>query len=163
MLTIIDQYRILHDRGYFGGGSLMRHLPEIKGLVDEHKAETLLDYGCGKAKCWRQGWAQQAGISIMPTLYDPALRVFENKPAGKFDGVICTDVLEHVENPDAVIAELIGYAKKFLFLAISVRESPPKKKLLDGRPMHIQVHPPQWWADRIRADIPVILRFDEAG
>jgi hypothetical protein len=29
--------------------------------------------------------------------------------------------------------------------------------------LHITVHPPAWWRERIKADIPVILHFDVPG
>lgn len=160
-MSIIDQYRYLHEQGRFPGYSLRRQIPEIAELVKQYEAKTLLDYGCGKACCWLEEGADKA-VGIMPTLYDPGVRGLSLRPQGRFDGVICTDVLEHCEDPEAVIAELIGYASKFLFLAISCKPSPSKKKLPDGRPLHICVHEPQWWRDRIKADIPVILRFDEA-
>lgn len=161
--SIIEQYRYLHDQGRFEGHSLRRHLPDIAKLVQETGAETLLDYGCGKAICWRKEKAAQVFNMPQPTLYDPGIRSHK-RPVGQFDGVICTDVLEHVENPEEVISWLIGYARKFLFLSISVKESGPKKKLPDGRPFHICVHPPEWWRERISAPhLRVELRFDEAG
>lgn len=159
MRPILEQYRYLHDQGGFPGNSLRVHLPEIKSLVDKYEAKTLLDYGCGKAICWLQENAAKK-VGIKPTLYDPGCRGLDKKPQGKFDGVICTDVLEHCEEPEKVIAELIGYATKFLFIDVSCQHSPKKKKLPDGRPLHISVHPPAWWRERIKADIPVILRFD---
>lgn len=164
MPSIIEQYRYLHSNGWFPGFSLRRHIPELAELVRKHEAKTLLDYGCGKASCWlKEGAVRDVGLK--PALYDPGWKDFAKRPAGPFDGVVCTDVLEHVEDPEAVIADILGYATKFALIAISCKPSPPKKKLPDGRPLHIQVHEPQWWKDRIKADFPVYLRFDvdEAG
>ena len=58
-------------------------------------AKTLLDYGAGQGwqyteECYHVLW------NIMPTLYDPAVAAFHVKPSQRFDGVICTDVLEHI-------------------------------------------------------------------
>lgn len=159
---IIEQYKYLHlQEGRFVGNSLGQHIPEIKKLVQQYDAKTLLDYGCGKARHWIEGDAAKE-IGIMATLYDPAVRRRDKKPVGKFDGVICTDVLEHCENPEKEIAELIGYATKFLFIDVSCIEA-GHKKLPDGRPLHISVHPPAWWRERIKAEIPVILHFDVPG
>ena len=160
--SILEQYRYLHEQGRFPGYSLREHLPEIRRNVQAADAKTLLDYGCGKASCWLKEGADKL-IGIMPTLYDPGVRGIDKKPVGKFDGVICTDVLEHCEDPEAVIADLVGYAEKFLFIAVSCLPSGPRKKLPDGRPLHICLHPPAWWRERIKADIPVILRFDVPG
>jgi hypothetical protein len=158
---IIEQYKYLHQQGRFPGFSLREHIPEITRLVKEHDAKTLLDYGCGKASCWlKEGAIEKVGVR--PTLYDPAVSGLSKKPTGQFDGVICTDVLEHCEEPEKVIAELVGYATKFLFVDVSCQRS-GHKKLPDGRPLHITVHPPAWWRERIKADIPVILHFDVPG
>jgi hypothetical protein len=161
-VSLIGQYRVLHQGGNcFDGASLRKHLPDITKLVKETGAASLLDYGCGKAVCWRREQAADKFGIPNPTLYDPAVSGFNTKPEGQFDGVICTDVLEHVEDPEPVIAGLIGYATKFLFLAISCK--PSKKKLPDGRSVHISVHPPEWWREKIKTDLRLELRFDEAG
>ena len=63
----------------------------------------------------------------MPTLYDPAVQGIDVKPEGQFDGVMCTDVLEHIpeDELDTVIADLAGYAKQWAFIAVCCR---PAKK-----------------------------------
>lgn len=157
-------YRQAHASGlWFHGTAIKGHVPEIAKLVKKHDAKTLLDYGCGKARYWREHKIHRDMGIEMPTLYDPGVKGYDKKPVGKFDGVICTDVLEHVANPEEVIAEILGYATKFAFLAISCQPSPPKNKFPDGTPFHVSVYPPAWWRERIKADYPVILRFDIPG
>lgn len=163
MPSIIQQYRYLHEQGRFPGFSLREHIPEIAEMVKTHEAKTLLDYGCGKASCWLQEGADKE-VGIMPALYDPGYEPLSKRPSGKFDGVICTDVLEHCEDPDWVIADIKSFATKFIFLAISCLPSGPRKKLPDGRPLHICVKPPAWWRERIKEEgVPIILRFDVKG
>ncbi len=41
-----------------------------------------------------------------------------------FDGIICADVLEHIENPETAIAEMIRIVKKGGFIIISVPNEP---------------------------------------
>lgn len=162
-MNIIDQYKQLHETGlWFKGTAIKGHVDAIGRVVKETGSKTLLDYGCGKAIYYRKERIHEKWGVKMPYLYDPGVTEFEKKPVGKFDGVICTDVLEHVENPEEVISDLIGYAEKFLYLCISVQNSPPGKHLPDGRPFHICVKPKDWWRERINPpkDLKLILKFD---
>ena len=82
---------------------------------------------------------------ILPTLYDPAVDEFSAKPRGKFDGVICTDVAEHVpeDEVDVFLSDVFSHARKFVFITICTR--PAKKLLPDGRNCHLTVKPATWW------------------
>ena len=140
------------------------HIPEIIELVRQYSADTYLDYGCGKAEQYlKYGLKDRLGVKLV-SLYDPGANVAgvsNTKPLGKFDAVVCTDVLEHVENPEEVISELIGYARKFLFCSISCKPSKPSKRLPDGRPVHITLHPPEWWNQILYSrDLPIFVRYD---
>lgn len=161
---MIEQYKILHKKNlWFKGTAIKGYTGDIGYLIEETGAKTLLDYGCGKAIYYLERKIHEEWGVTLPYLYDPGVSRFEKKPpaGSKFDGVICTDVLEHVENPESVIKELIGYADKFLFCSISCRPSNEKKRLLDGRGLHISVFPPAWWRERIVAPhLRVNLRFD---
>jgi len=163
-LSVIEQYKVLHKRGaWFHGTAIKGYTGHIGYLIEETGAKTLLDYGCGKATYYLDRKVHEEWGVPLPYLYDPGLERFEKKPpaGSKFDGVICTDVLEHLERPEEVIAELIGYADKFLFCSISCRASNEKKCLLDGRGLHISVYPPAWWRERIIAPhLKVELHFD---
>jgi len=167
-LNIIEQYKLLHDKGFwFRGTAIKGYVGQIDKVIKETDSKTLLDYGCGKAIYYTENKIHEGWGVKLPYLYDPGVRkhpVVKNyKPqeGSKFDGVICTDVLEHVEKPEEVIKELIGYASKFLFCTISCRDSEGQKKLLDGRGVHISVYPPEWWRERfIAPHLRVELRFD---
>lgn len=170
-LSVLEQYRIFHERGMFFKGTALKGYTGVVGdLVKETGAKTLFDYGCGKAILYlEKGIHKDWGLDSL-SLYDPGvwghkIIKHEKPPVGSvFDGVVCTDVLEHVENPEEVIQELIGYAGKFLFCSISCLPSEPKKKLLDGRGFHISIYPPEWWRDKfakyMNKDIRLELRFD---
>ena len=146
---LIEMYREIHDKKLrFHGTSLKGRIDHIGQLITETGSKTLLDYGCGGAIFYKRDRVHEKwGVSL--TLYDPAVREYDKKPEGKFDFVVCTDVLEHVAHPEAVIKELVGYADKCLYLAISTQHSAPEKRLADGTPFHICVHPEAWWMERI--------------
>jgi hypothetical protein len=150
MFSLLDQYEKLHaDPGAFSGRSLNRHAVDIGVLVRATHAETLLDYGCGKAEQYTQDLAHLAWGGIVPTLYDPAVPQFAARPEGTFDGVICTDVLEHVLESDLklMLRDVFGYARRFVFFSIATR--PAKRLLPDGRNAHVTVRDERWWRDRI--------------
>lgn len=139
------------------GGAIAPYFKPIQSLVEKTGAKTILDYGCGKAQHSRgMNWPREWGVKA--TFYDPAVEEFSTRPEGKFDGVICTDVLEHVEDPDWVIQDILNYATKFVFLSVSCR--PADKTFKDGSNLHIHVHPPQWWRDRVKTDLLLDMRFD---
>ena len=71
------------------------------------------------------------------------------KPAGRFDIVICTDVLEHIPEHEIpiVLKEIDGYAWEIVFLSICTREA--RKTLPDGRNAHLTIKPPDWWKGKI--------------
>ncbi len=162
--VLIDQYRQVHARGVpelgmssgetFKGRSVLSHAPAIKELVDEHRAGTLLDYGCGKGSFYsgRDGGAEPLderwGVTV--TCYDPAVSGFDVYPSGTFDGVICTDVLEHCpeEDLDWILADLFRFARRFVFASISCR--PAVKFLPNGENAHCTVRWPRWWRRRLK-------------
>ena len=84
----IEEYKKYHAEldTHYPGDNLKPQLHHIKDLVQDTKAETLLDYGCGKGLQYTK-WKHHEELGIMPSLYDPAVPEFEELPEGKFDGV----------------------------------------------------------------------------
>jgi hypothetical protein len=93
----IEQYKIYHkiDGKYGDGQMILSYYNQIKGLIDDTKSESLLDFGCGKAKIYnRINLAEKFGM--MPDLYDPAIEEYSELPNKQYDGVFCCDVMEHI-------------------------------------------------------------------
>lgn len=167
---LIEQYRRLAELGSnFRGLSLLQHQDTIAALIrsfPEGTIRTLLDYGSGAGDAYRDphnvhhAWPGIKWNRI--TLYDPAFRG-RNKlpPAGtQFDGVICSDVLEHVpeDELDELIKRLFGYARHFVFASVCCR--PAKKSFEDGTNMHITLRPFEWWDEKftlIGGAVPFVL------
>ena len=163
------EYSYLHQQypKFFAGWSIKRYVDDIAKAVATHDANSLLDYGCGKGYQYlvrrshdRWGACPHCSRGLLPTLYDVGVRQLAEKPEGTFDGVICTDMLEHIEEKDVVrvLDDLVGYATKFLVLGISCKPEQPQdtKRLSDGRGVHVTVRPPEWW----RAQIELALKRD---
>jgi SAM-dependent methyltransferase len=94
--------------------------------------QTLLDYGCGRGEFIKM--ASEAGLKVTGTDADPQcvllgarfgptcqlevqdpLAQFGNK---SFDVVACFHVLEHVDNPKAVLTAIKKIARKYVLIAV---------------------------------------------
>jgi hypothetical protein len=167
---LLSQYQHLHVHGEqrmnlpaektFNGRSLPRHAAKIKSLIDAHGARTLLDYGAGKGHQYRPMEVRLGDgriYSSIPefwgnptiTCYVPAYEPFSQVPNGPFDGVICTDVLEHCPEQDIpwILGELFGYARKFVFANVACY--PAMKHLPNGENAHCTVRPAEWWREQL--------------
>lgn len=150
-MNLCDQYKLMHEQGAFKGYSLLPHVEDIAKLVKKYDAKTLLDYGCGKGLQYTEKRAHDAWGGIMPTLYDPHVEGLNIEPKNKFDGIICTDVLEHVPEDEvkSVLRKLMAYRREFGFIFITICTRPAKKTLPDGRNCHLTIKSKEWWLDTI--------------
>lgn len=158
MNSLIEQYREMHRGGkHFPGFSIQAHLPAIIELVEAFRTThgrdpRMLDFGCGKGMQYLKRRIHEAW-AVLPHCYDPAVQHLDEMPAGEFDIVLCVDVMEHVpeEEVDGVLEAIFGKLAPngLAFLAISTATS--RKKLDDGRSVHVTVKPGEWWEERIRA------------
>ncbi len=142
---LAEQKRLHADpRGYGGRGD--KWAPQVCTIVDTIKAASLLDYGCGQGSLGRTLGILRPRLRIAE--YDPAIPGKDAVPMFA-DLVVCTDVLEHVEEDclDAVLADLGRLARRQLFIVVST--VPTEKTLSDGRQAHITLHPREWWIDRL--------------
>lgn len=150
-MKYLKQYREMHEAGKFNGKSLKKHLKVIQEYLDKLECKTVLDYGCGKAKYHPEGWNK----------YDPGVKEFDVLPDGKFDAVICTDVLEHVpeEELDETLNTIFSKANKFVYLSISTK--PARKTLPNGENAHCTIHDPTWWTKRFpKHEVTLMVAYD---
>lgn len=147
---LIAQYRALAAKGdNLRGLAILRYRARIGELVRKHKAATLLDYGCGAGDAWKQPHRLHKELGLRwfdVKLYDPAFDHNE-KPHGQFDGVLCSDVLEHVPESelDDFVATLFGHARRFVWASVCTR--PAKKCFPDGTNLHVTLQPIEWWRE----------------
>lgn len=152
MADLIQWYRKMAAQGAsFHGLSIIRQRDIIRELILQTRAVTLLDYGCGRGEQYLEPhWIQRYWQLEAPTLYDPAFPEHDKLPTGTFDGVLCSDVLEHVLEPDVdeTIARLFSYARLFVWSSVCCR--PAKKSFPDGTNMHVTVKPIDWWKAKFK-------------
>lgn len=149
--AVLAMYRDMHrNPKRFRGKSLLFHTDAIGAAIEHHQARSLLDYGSGKGYQYTTARVHEAWGVPLPTCFDPGYPPFSSRPTGRFHGVICTDVLEHVppHDIDHVVADLFLYAERFVFAAISTRRA--RKTLPDGRNCHLTIRPLAWWREKFR-------------
>lgn len=137
------------------GHSLVPHISAINSIIAEQKIKTALDYGCGKAKFHPAEW------SSLFTKYDPGYPLYDKEPVGKYDLVICTDVMEHIpeDSVEYVIERLFSFARKHVYVNVCTR--PAGKKLANGENAHVTVKPQKWWDavfEKISSNYPDITK-----
>ena len=144
----------------FPGSSLAPHIVRIKALIDATRAKTVLDYGAGKGLQYRpqpvivderqvaDGIAEYWDVEI--ECYDAGYVPYSKLPQTSFDGVVCTDVLEHCPEEDLswILDEIFGLARRFVYLNVAC--FPARKSLPNGENAHATVRPPQWWEALVR-------------
>jgi hypothetical protein len=168
--ALTSQYRQMHVEGErflnidpqetFPGFSLPAQAGRIKRLIDATGAQNILDYGSGKGRQYDLRNVQSGDGAVHESIqdywdvdyvqcYDPCYEPFNKLPAGRFDGVICTDVLEHCpeEDVDWIVDELFGYAARFVFANVACY--PAKKRLPSGENAHCTIKPLGWWRERL--------------
>ena len=149
-MSLVDQYKEMHkDENLYAGSSTQIHKNYIAQFLKEFNCQSILDYGCGKGiQYFKEKLHESHFNNVMPSLYDPAVEQFSIMPAGSFDAVISTDVLEHIEEQDLpqVIAEIYSKADKFVYLGIS--NEPASSILPDGRNAHVTQKSLDWWIEQ---------------
>lgn len=164
-LELIELNKTMHTEGdtfldkpaetTFPGLSLLAHASRIKRLLDESRATSVLDYGAGKGRQYEQEYAIEENLPKQKVvnywgvdyihLYDPCYEPYSKLPSEKYDGVICTDVLEHCSKADIpwILEEIFSFSQKFVFASIACY--PAEKTLANGDNAHETIESPGWW------------------
>jgi len=142
----------------FPGLSLPAQAKRVKRLITATGAANILDYGSGKGRQYdlREFRAEDGrvydgiqdywGVDFIQC-YDPGYGPYSTLPSRCFDGVICTDVLEHCPEEDMpwIVDEMFGLAERFVFASVAC--FPAVKRLPSGENAHCTIKPVAWWQD----------------
>ena len=151
----------------FPGYSIKPYIPSISLLIARHKPARILDFGSGKGYQYLNLRVHDTWGGQLPECYDPGVPQLKSWPEGVFGGIICTDVMEHIDGPDVdeVLAQIFSLAddRAFVFFGIACRAS-KGKRLPDGRDVHLTVKPPEWWErkleDHRRDNLEIVAEYD---
>jgi len=170
--AMVAMYETLHRDGEqqagkspedtFPGKMLISHTPGIGDMIRRTGARSIIDYGAGKGLGYAQRDLQLKSGEVISSIqdywgvdevrcYDPGFEPFAELPREPRDGVISTDVLEHITEPDVpwVIDEMFSLARRFVYANIAC--FPAVKSLPNGQNAHCTVRPPQWWIGVVHA------------
>lgn len=159
MPLISEKYRALnaelHRRKAKYGGKGDAWGERVAGYIDDAKAESYLDYGCGKGNLIEDIRGRKPQLAIFG--YDPVTAPEMPAPV---DFLTCNDVLEHVEpeNLDEVLEHIASLIRMRGLLVISQRLA--NKTLADGRNAHLIVKPTEWWMKRLSKFFATVVEVD---
>ena len=171
---LVGEYTNLHENGnetvpadkMFNGISLAFYVPDLMEIVlNKEKAKSILDYGCGKGKLYSSTEYNTLNLDkkgrrlndSLPNLwqldyyalYDPGYKEHNKLPKGKYDGVICTDVIEHIDENDCdwILDEIFSYGRKFVYVTIACYKA--LKTFDNGKNVHVNVQTPEYWKEKL--------------
>ena len=147
---MIELYKDIHENNVYNDSPLILHAQSISDIIGMFNTKTILDYGCGKGKQYSEEKIhEQYFRNILPAMYDPAVNQFNEMPKGKFNLIICTDVLEHTpeEEIDVFLKDLYSKADTAVYLGIC--NIPADTFLSDGRNAHVTLKSFDWWVNKI--------------
>lgn len=116
-------------------------------------ARTILAYGLGKGNDGHGApgvrVCQPAGQTV--TRYALAFSPLTAQPSGRFDGVVCTEVLEYLPDEDVSwgIDELFRYAGQFVYATVTTYSR--TKMLADRTGLHNRPRDQSWWLAHFEA------------
>lgn len=148
-----NDYEKLHETGrFFHGLSLIPSKELIYNLIKSTNSETVLDYGSGKGLQYSK-YNTDLYWGVEVDCYDPGYKPFSILPDKMYDGVVCTEVMEHIpeEEIDKTLREIFERARKFVYFGIALNQSNSDdgKTLLDGSNLHVTIKPDYWWREKI--------------
>lgn len=156
---LIHLYRQMHAEEarsvhHFPGRSILQHAWVVNQLIRKNRSQTLLDYGCGLGLQYSVEKVQR-WWGITPTLYDPGVERYAARPVGPFDGVIVSDVMEHVPDGEVrpLLRDVFGLAKQWVFFSICCR--PANRLLPDGTNAHCTLKAPAEWEALVKMHTPI--------
>jgi hypothetical protein len=100
---------------------------------------------------------------VKVTCYDPGYQPLLGPDRAAYDGVICTDVLEHITEEDIpwVLDKLFSHARLFVYAVAACY--PARKQLPDGQNAHCTLQEPDWWREQMEAAARRVPRREVAA
>lgn len=119
----------------FSGRFTWKQRHRIKALIGRFDVASMLDYGSGWGKQYAERDDQGRSLAeywgVDPVKFDPGVAHFQTEPTGKFDLVICVQVLGSIPTADLpkIVDRLYSHADKAIFVAERIGN--PHKAIFD--------------------------------
>ena len=132
----------------WAGYGSYQYVDELQIIVQQHGCKTMLDYGCGKGLQYPQGknnFAQLIGIKQY-SMHDPAYEKYAVLPDGKWDLVVCFDVLPFIPETDidTVVELMLSRCNKICVIGLQEISITKRSK----KPF-VCVHDHAWWQAKL--------------
>lgn len=152
----IELYDKMHAERYYGSSAVELHFKTIADVVMKVKPTSILDFGCGRSDLLAYFWND--GKRTLKR-YDPAIRKIRQMPNGRFDLVICCDVMEHIpmSSVDTVLEQIKSKTTRCVF-TISTKLA--RAKLPDGQNAHCTILTTWEWIKWIRSYFPHVSTIE---
>lgn len=148
--------QVKHDAKPWGGAG-KSWIPWILPLLNHFPPGPIrvLDYGCGRGTLKPELEPLHPDVTVLE--YDPGVRGKDKLPMYPVDFVVCTDVMEHVEEEfvPETLRTINWLAIQGVFFNIDLCES--KSFLPDGRNTHITIKPREWWMQQLNEHMPDLI------
>jgi 2-polyprenyl-3-methyl-5-hydroxy-6-metoxy-1,4-benzoquinol methylase len=159
-----EQYKVIYDHFYHEGFGNNHRGEGVWKYIDTYfDFEKGLDVGCGYAngvKLMRSSGKAVFGSDIADArdkwakigVEDYCKTEYAHNMSwgtDEFDMIVCSEVMEHVpeEMTDLTLKEIARVGSDKFFFTIALK--PEKIKIAGYIQSHINLHPPQWWLERI--------------
>lgn len=145
----LEQYAQIHRSGRYGEGSggVRRSLAPWVLLA---MPRSILDYGAGQS---RTVFHLRAPAARIRHRYDPAIPSINEVPGANYDLVLCSDVMEHLD--EAEISGVMAHIKSLGRRALMAVDTKVANTVLpNGENAHATVQAPRWWLQRMREQFP---------
>ena len=143
-------------RDTFSGRGILRHVTSIQKLSNVTGSSSILDFGSGKGEQYVEDLRSRSGDVISNSLhaywgvgsitcYDPAVNADTTALLARYDGVVATNVLDHLPEEDMqwIVELLFEKANKFVYANMS--EYSANAWLPNGENARITKKPADWW------------------
>ena len=158
---ISDEYRkVISDLNGISNFGKRKKIPKyLDKFIRNYNPKTILDFGCGTG-----GLAQgikETYSNLEVTGYDPGNPKYsESLDNKKFDMIVSTDVLEHIE--PAYLNDTLSYLSKRCNLCYHLIALAPSTVILpDGRNAHLIQESAAWWRTQfVNLDYKIITEYE---
>lgn len=119
----------------------------LESFIQQISPGSILDYGCGVGRLISTLKIKFPKIEIDG--YDPGNPSFDEYKKQKYDLIISTDVLEHIE-PDYIDQTLEFLNQKSIYFYHLIALQPSRMILPDGRNAHLILKSAAWWKNKFQ-------------
>ena len=153
----------INNHTVFDGGGVWWLYHDLEYEMDKRGSANVLDFGCGTSVHWhldvripgqteKTTATQYFGKRLRGFYrYDPAHPEYYIKPSGKFDIVMCTEVLEHIpiEELPELLTEIASYMEDDGIALFSIPKKLSSNLFPDGENTHCTLMSTKEWHDLI--------------